>query len=72
VNHPDLLCIEGPDGCSGSVELRNPGYGTRGFARCERHGELRLRREESAQQRYPVLRPPDFDEMDAGESWDPE
>lgn len=66
---PNLECLDGPDGCRGAVELRNPGYGTRGYPRCERHGRARQERERDASRRYPGLRPADFDECDAGESW---
>lgn len=65
-----LECIDGPDGCRGAVELRNPGYGMRGYARCERHGAARLEREADAARRYPTLQPFDFDPADAGESWE--
>ena len=68
----DLECIEsGPD-CNGPVEMRYPGYGTRSFARCEKHGHDRLAREELAQQRYPIHAPDDFDPSYAGETWDEE
>jgi hypothetical protein len=69
-NEEALECLEGPDGCGGSVEMRNPGYGYRSFPRCEKHGEARVEREAENRQRYPVLQPDDFDELDAGEAWD--
>ncbi len=66
-----LECLEGPDGCHGEVAYRWPGYGDRDWPRCERHGELRVQREEAAMARYPDLGPPaDWDPMDAGERWD--
>ena len=48
---PNLECLDGPDGCRGAVELRNPGYGTRGFPRCERHGRARQERERATSSR---------------------
>jgi hypothetical protein len=65
-----LECIEGPDGCRGEVLYRWPGYGDRNWPRCEKHGEERVRREEEAMRRYPVLEPSDFDPLDAGERWE--
>lgn len=68
----DEECIEGPEGCEGSVELRYPGYGHRSFPRCEKHGEARLKREEENRRRYFGPEPADFDPLDAGERWEEE
>jgi len=60
-----LKCIDGPDGCAGTVENRWPGH----YPRCERHAEQRLEREHETRERYPGIAPRDFDPSDAGESW---
>jgi len=68
-------CIEGPDGCRGVVALRWPGYGSRRFPRCERHGQARLEREEQNRAKYAPdgpCPPAGFDPADAGERWDDE
>jgi hypothetical protein len=65
-------CIDGPDGCGGEVDLRWSGYGSRSYVRCDRHGAERLRREDETRRRYGTDESPephDFDEADAGESW---
>ena len=67
-NEEKRACMD----CGGThgVELRNPGYGYKGYPRCEGCGERRLEREAASRQRYPKLQPADFDPADAGESWD--
>lgn len=65
-------CMEGPEGCQGAVEMRWPGYGDRCWPRCERHGRMRLEREEENIRRYMPdgpSAPAGFDPMAAGESW---
>lgn len=64
------LCLESSSACKGEVLLRWPGYGERYWSRCEHHGEQRVKREEEAQERYPVHAPADFDPGYAGERWD--
>jgi ribosomal protein S14 len=67
----ETRCID----CGGNhgVELRWPGYGHRGYARCEACGEKRVEREMVNRQRYggesDIGPPSDFDPADAGESW---
>jgi hypothetical protein len=64
-------CLENGDGCKGSVEYRMPLSGTgKAFPRCERHWDLRLRRQDEIDRRYPTHAPADFDPYYAGESWD--
>ncbi len=70
-------CMDGPDGCAGPVEPRWPGYGSKSYPRCERHGEARLERERETRRRYgswdderPEPEPVDFDPADAGERWE--
>lgn len=68
----ELECIDGPEGCRGPVELRWPGYGHKGYPRCERHGDARVERERRNIERYAPDGPsaPDgFDPLDAGEEW---
>ena len=65
-----LECLDGPAGCRGSVELRNPGYGFGAYPRCERHGAARVEREAENRRRYFGPEPSDFDPADAGESWE--
>ncbi len=66
-----LECLEGPDGCAGTVEMRWPGYGERLWPRCEKHGDDRQAREDQARDRYPdgPCTPSDFDPTYAGERW---
>lgn len=75
VHGPALECLEGPEGCRGSVEMRWPGYGETLWPRCERHGNARLEREEENIRRNmpdgPGA-PVGFDPMAAGECWDEE
>jgi hypothetical protein len=76
MNEP-IECIEGPDGCVGTVEFRPaPPHGERSFARCEAHQEARWARyedSESVERWADMATPPDwFDPADAGESWDGE
>lgn len=70
----ELECLNGPDGCSGAVELRWPGYGEKMWPRCKKHGDERLAREEEGMAKYghpdSALAPAGFDPMDAGERWD--
>ena len=54
------------------VEMRWPGYGYKSFLRCKECGAKRIEREEKNKRKYFGPRPADFDEMDAGESWDEE
>lgn len=69
-----LECIEGPDGCSGPVAYRWPGYGERTWPRCEAHGRERVLRESAAIDRYGTPESPcpplGFDPQTAGERWD--
>jgi hypothetical protein len=71
-----LECLEGPEGCSGAVEYRWPGYGDRNWPRCQRHGDARVAREEDAMRRYgnpdSPCPPFGFDPSYAGERWDEE
>lgn len=67
-----LECLEGPDGCDGPVEMRWPGYGQGTWPRCERHGDLRVEREQVNIDRYMPdgpCPPANFDALDAGEAW---
>lgn len=69
-------CLESgnaDDPCRGRVEYRWPGYGEKSWPRCERHGRLRLEREEENLRRNSPDGPGapwGFDEMDAGERWE--
>jgi hypothetical protein len=64
-------CLDGPSGCRGPVEYRMALSSTgRSFPRCEHHWDLRLDEQERINERYPATPPPDFDPLDAGESWD--
>lgn len=64
-----LECLDGPDGCRGAVELRNPGYGVHCYHRCSAHGAARLDREAENRRRYFGPEPSDFDPADANERW---
>lgn len=68
-----LACMDGPEGCRGEVAYRWPGYGHRGYPRCERHGDARVERERENRRRYMTPAPPeDWSPDDAGETWDAE
>lgn len=68
-----LDCLDGPQGCSGSIEYRMALSGTgRSFPRCEAHWERRLKKQEENDRKYPQLAPLDFSPADAGERWDEE
>lgn len=64
-------CLDGPEGCKGTVEFRMALSSTgRSFPRCLTHWELRLEAQEGINQRYPQHQPADFDPSDAGEKWE--
>jgi len=66
-------CVDGPDGCAGTVEFRYPlSPSGRPFPRCDRHWEARLNEQERINVTYPTLQPADFDPGYAGERWDEE
>lgn len=68
-----LVCLDGPEGCRGDVEPRWPGYGQKGYPRCERHGADRLERERENRRRYMApTAPRDWSPDDAGETLDAE
>lgn len=73
-NSEDLTfadCINGPEGCEGSVEYRMPLSGTgKSFPRCDKHWGERLDTEQGIRERYPEHAPADFDPSYAGEHWD--
>jgi hypothetical protein len=66
-----LRCLDHSDDCSGAVEYRMPLSSTgRAFPRCDHHWERRLDVQQQIVQRYgSPAPPPDFDPLDAGESW---
>lgn len=66
-------CINGPEGCEGSVELRMALSGTGiPYERCEAHWQRRLELEDRLRADYPdSSNPPEwFDPLAAGEHWD--
>lgn len=66
-------CIDNPDECHGSVEMRPSLTGTgTAIPRCDFHWEVRLTREEELRQQYPdsPIAPSWFDPTAAGERWD--
>jgi hypothetical protein len=68
-----LVCLDGPEECSGPVEYRWALSATgRSFPRCERHWADRLAYQDRITRRYPdQATPPSwFDPTAAGESWD--
>ena len=68
-----LVCLDGPDDCSGDVEYRMALSATgKSFPRCDHHWELRLDTQERINRDYPdsPVAPAWFDEADAGEHWD--
>lgn len=73
-----LTCLDGPEGCSGSVQYRvTPGRFAlvgdhKSFPRCERHYEAAAKRDEETMRRYPPTPPRGWSPLDAGESWDEE
>lgn len=69
-NEAPLRCLDGPDGCVGTVELRWPGEGEKQWPRCAHHGLLREAQGRANREKYPELPPRDFDPAFAGESWD--
>jgi DnaJ-class molecular chaperone len=64
-----FACQDGPDGCRGAVEFRSPGYGSRSFPRCEKHGQERADRDYETRRKYFGTQPLDFSEQDANEVW---
>lgn len=63
-------CLDGPQGCAGSVEFRMPLSGTgRSFARCDGHWAERVDKQQQINERYPQLPPSGFDPAYAGERW---
>lgn len=68
----ELRCLDAHEGnCKGPVEYRMAlSPSGKQFPRCERHWEERLEEQERINQRYPVMRPADFDPLMAGERWD--
>lgn len=68
-----IKCLDGPEGCEGTVEYRMALSATgRSFPRCEKHWAKRVEVQEGITERYPMFAPSDFDPMDAGESWEEE
>jgi len=70
-----IECLDGPEGCSGTVEYRYPLTATgKAFPRCDRHWDERLTAHEAHTQRYPdsPIAPSWHDEAYAGERWDEE
>ncbi|HTE67056.1 MAG TPA: hypothetical protein VK736_12475 [Candidatus Binatia bacterium] len=66
----DPECINGPEGCAGTVEYRMPLSGTgQPYPRCDSHWDARLQMEEQLQERYPMHAPSDWSPDDAGEAW---
>ena len=66
-----LRCLDGPDGCQGPVQPREPLSGTgKSFPRCDHHWDRRIEKQREIRQRYPTLKPNDFDPTAAGERWD--
>jgi len=72
-DHDDtaLRCIDAPEGCTGPVAQRWPGYGQRTWPRCEQHGDARVAREDAHRDEIcdGACIPADFDPADAGERW---
>jgi predicted transcriptional regulator of viral defense system len=65
-------CLEGPEGCSGTVEYRTTPDRSdfKAFPRCERHFEKRLESAERTQELLSATPPSWFDPTFAGERWD--
>lgn len=68
-------CLDGPDGCSGTVEYRMALSGTgQPFPRCDGHWRQRLDVQDGINARYghpdSASPPAGFDPSYAGESWD--
>lgn len=50
-----LVCLDhdaGAGPCRGAVEPRWPGYGSKHYPRCERHGEARIARDRENREKY--------------------
>lgn len=73
LTHKD--CLDGPRGCRGAVEYRQP-LSASGvpFPRCELHWGQRLDRQQEISRNYPDSPSPPswFDPTYAGETWDEE
>lgn len=66
-------CLDDRGDCNGPVEHRMPLTETgRSFPRCDKHWEIRLKKQDEINQRYPYHQPSDFDPAYAGERWDDE
>jgi hypothetical protein len=66
-------CLDGPEGCEGHTEYREPLSATgKPFPRCDKHWDQRLQKQDEINQRYPQNAPSDFDPGYAGERWDDE
>lgn len=68
-------CLDGPDGCDGPVEHRQPLSATgRSFPRCDAHWAQRLVEQERIDAAYPdsPIAPDWYDPEAAGERWDDE
>ena len=66
-------CIENPDDCAGTVQLRPSLSGSgMAIARCDHHWKLRLKGDEQLRRDYPdsPIPPAWFDPTIAGERWD--
>lgn len=67
-------CLDGlphGEGCEGPVAYRYALSPTGvSYPRCEKHWQYRLTLQEDLNRRYPSTPPPDFDPLNAGESWD--
>jgi hypothetical protein len=68
----DLRCIDGPEGCSGPVEMHTTPDRRDGksFARCEAHFERRMASVERNLELTSDTPPAWFDPSYAGEQWD--
>ena len=66
-----LRCLDGPENCSGAVELRfTPDRDDfRSFPRCEAHFERRLAQAERNREYMSDVAPSWFDPTYAGERW---
>lgn len=70
----ELICLDGPEGCSGNVEhrLAPDREDMKTFPRCDGHWELRLAQAEGTLELLSDTAPSWFDPANAGESWDEE
>jgi hypothetical protein len=74
LGNEDLKCLDGPEGCGGSVEWRTTPdrQDLKSFPRCYVHFDLRMAQVARNLELTSPIAAPWFDPAAAGESWDEE